>query len=323
MPRYGYLLPTRGVVLSSDDETTLAAKVEADVVGLARRAEAMDFESVWVGDSVLAKPRLEPLSALAAVAGATDVVDLGTAVYLPTLRNAVHVAHATATVDQLCGGRLQLGIGVGIGSDVEREYANLGLDFGTRGARMDELLDVVTGLWDGDSVDYDGEFFQLENASIGFSPARKPPIYIPTAAFDPSDGFPASIRDRLVAHGDGWMPIGITPESYGESLDQIRSLLSQADRDPDAFDFAYYIDAVIDGDESAAIDEAREFYDRYYPAWDRLSDEEIRARGAFGPAEDLAATLDAYDQAGVETMIVRFTAHDQRTQLRRFADAIR
>lgn len=323
MPRYGYLLPTRGVVLSSDDETTLAAKVESDVVGLARRAEAMGFESVWVGDSVLAKPRLEPLSTLAAVAGATDAVDLGTAVYLPTLRDPVHVAHAAATVDQLGGGRLNLGIGVGIGSDVEREYANLGLDFGARGARMDELLDVVTDLWDGDAVDYDGEFFQLADASIGFGPVRDPPIYVPTAAFDPSDGFPAPIRDRLVEHGDGWMPIGISPDTYETSRTQIRSLLSGADRDPDAFDFAYYVDAVIDEDEAAAIDEAREFYDRYYPAWDRLSDEQVRARGAFGPAEDLAATLDAYEDAGVETVIVRFTARDQRSQLRRFADVVR
>lgn len=323
MPTYGYLLPTRGVVLSSDDATTLTARVESDVVGLARRAEATDFESVWVGDSVLAKPRLEPLSTLAAVAGATDAVDLGTAVYLPTLRHPVHVAHAAATVDQLSGGRLTLGIGVGIGADVEREYADLGLDFETRGARMDELLDVVTRLWEGDAVDYDGEFVQLSDASIGFCPARSPPIYVPTAAFDPSAGFPAPIRDRLVTHGDGWLPIGVSPATYAESRAAIRSLLAEAGRDPDAFDFAYYLDAVVDEDEAAALDEARAFYDRYYPAWDRLSDEEIRARGAFGPAATLAATLDAYEEAGVETVIVRFTARDQRAQLRRFADVVR
>lgn len=323
MPRYGYLLPTRGIVLSSEDGTTLAAKAEADVIGLARRAEAMGFASVWVGDSVLAKPRLEPLSTLAAVAVATDGIDLGTAVYLPTLRNPVHVAHMTATVDQLSGGRFGLGIGVGIGPDVEREYANLDIDFGTRGARMDELLEIVTGLWDGGRIDYDGEFFSLEDASIGFSPTRKPPVYIPTLAFDPSDGFPRAIRDRLVAHGDGWVPAGISPETYAESLTRIRSLLSEADRDAEPFDPAYYIDVVIDEDEEAAIEEARAFYDRYFPEWDRLSEAEIRSRGAFGPAENVAATLDAYDEAGVETVIVRFTARDQRDQLRRFADIIR
>lgn len=323
MPKYGYLLPTRGIVLSSDDESTLASKVQSDVVGLARRAESMDFDGVWVGDSVLAKPRLEPLSTLAAVATATDAVELGTAVYLPTLRDPIHVAHQAATVDLLSGGRLGLGIGVGIGPDVEREYENLGFDFGTRGARMDELLDVVTRLWDDDAVDYDGEFFQLESASIGFAPARDPPIYIPTAAFDPSGGFPASIRDRLVAHGDGWLPIGLSPDTYATSLDRIHSILKAAGRDPDAFEPAFYLDAVIDEKESTAIEEAREFYDRYYPAWDRLSDEEVRRRGAFGPAAELAETLEAYSEAGVENVVVRFTARNQRSQLRRFADVVR
>lgn len=320
MVDYGYLLPTRGIVLTSGDPSTLASKVESDIVGLSRRAEAMGFDGVWIGDSVLAKPRLEPLSTLAAVATATDAVDLGTAVYLPTLRNPVHVAHLTATVDQLSGGRVAIGIGVGIGADVEAEYVNLGLDFQTRGRRMDELLDILTALWDGEPVNYTGEFFELDNASIGFGPVRPPPIYIPTAAFDPTDGFPRGIRNRLIDYGDGWLPISLDPTDYAESLAEIDTLLEQAGRNPNTFDPAYYIDAVIDNDEAAAIDKAREFYDRYYPAWDRLTDEEIRGRGAFGPAENLAETLDAYDDAGVETMIVRFTARDQRIQLQRFAD---
>lgn len=323
MSKYGYLLPTRGVVLSSNTEATLTAKAESEVIGLARRAEAMGFDSVWVGDSVLAKPRLEPLSVLAAVAGATDAVELGTAVYLPTLRHPAHVAHMTATVDQISGGRLNLGIGVGIGPDVEREYANLGLDFGTRGARLDELLAIMTSLWNGQSVDFKGEFFRIEGASIGFGPTRDPPIYMPTAAFDPSHGFPQSIRHRLVEYGAGWLPIGVSPESYAASLERINSLLTQADRDPNTFDPAYYLDAVIAEDENTAIQEARMFYDKYYPAWDDLSDEEIRPRGAFGPVENLTTTLDAYHEAGVKNLIVRFTARDQRTQLMRFADIVR
>ena len=321
---YGYLLPTRGVVLTSEDDRELATAVESDVLGLARRVEALEFESVWVGDSVLAKPRLEPLATLAAVGTATEEVDLGTAVYLPTLRDPVHVAHLTATVDQLAGGgRLKLGIGVGIGPDVEAEYANLGLDFRTRGRRMDELLEVLTALWDGESVDHDGDFFHLEDASVGFGPVGDPPIYVPTAAFDPSEGFPRPIRDRLVAHGDGWLPIGVAPSVYASSLQEIRGYLSDAGRDPDAFDPALYLDVVIDEDEAAAIDEAREFYDRYYPAWDRLTDDEIRARGAFGPAADVAETVEAYDDAGVETLVVRFTADDQHAQLDRFDDRVR
>ncbi|UWG48399.1 LLM class flavin-dependent oxidoreductase [Halanaeroarchaeum sp. HSR-CO] len=323
MPKFGYLLPTREIVLSSENETSLTAKTETEVIGLARRAEALGIDGVWVGDSVLAKPRLEPLSTLAAIASVTDAVDLGTAVYLPTLRNPVHVAHLTATIDQISGGRLGLGIGVGIGADVQREYENLGIDFDTRGARMDELLEIVNGLWEGDPVSFAGEFFDLEQASIGFGPTRKPPIYIPTAAFDPSEGFPISIRDRLLSYGDGWLPIGVSPPAYEASLDRIHSLLREADRNPDSFEPAVYLDMVISETEADALEEVRSFYERYYPERDRLTDEAIQARGAFGPPEDVANTIDAYEDAGVENVIVRFTTRDQRTQLRRFADVVR
>jgi probable F420-dependent oxidoreductase len=322
MPRYGYLLPTRGAVLASEDSATLTATVQADVVGLAKRAEAMGLDSVWVGDSVLAKPRLEPLATLASVAAATEAVELGTAVYLPTLRHPAHVAHTTATVDHLSGGRLNLGIGVGIGSAVQAEYANLGLDYAERGARMDELLEVVTGLWEGTPVDFDGEFFDLDAASIGFSPTRRPPIYIPSTSIDPDDGFPRPIHDRLLAHGDGWMPAGLSPRRYGEGLGQIRDTLADAGRDPAAFRGAFYLDVVIDEDEATALETGRQFYEDYYPSWDRLSDEEMRDRGAFGTPDAVAQTIAAYEDAGVEQLVVRFTATEQREQLRRFADLL-
>jgi alkanesulfonate monooxygenase SsuD/methylene tetrahydromethanopterin reductase-like flavin-dependent oxidoreductase (luciferase family) len=319
MVSYGYLLPTRGIVLTSETAATLAAKTRSDVVDASSYAEGLGFDSVWVGDSVLAKPRLEPISTLAAVASATDAVHLGTAVYLPTLRDPVHVAHQTATVDQLSGGRLSLGIGVGIGPAVAAEYANLDVPYEQRGPRMDELLEILTRLWSGETVDYDGRFYDLEEASIGFGPAGEPPIYVPSAAFDPAEDFPDPLRRRLETHADGWLPIGVEPDAYAEALESIRGFLDDAGRDPDGLDPAMYLDVVI-GDEDAAVTEAQEFYDRYYPSWDRLSPEEVHARGAFGPASEVAATLEEYEAAGVETMVVRFTASNQREQLRRFAD---
>lgn len=318
MPTYGYLLPTRGAVLTTETDSGLAVTAQDDVVDMAVRAETLGFDSVWVGDSVLAKPRLEPLTTLAAVAAETDAVDLGTGIYLPVLRNPVHVAHLTATVDQLSGGRFSFGVGVGIGDDVKAEHANLGIPYRERGPRVDELLEVVTGLWSGESVDYEGRFYDLEDASIGFGPVSDPPIYIPSAAFDPDDGLPHPIRNRIVRHADGWLPIWLSPDEYEETLDTIRGFLEGADRDPASLDPALYLDVVIDGKETA-IDTAREFYDRYYPAWDRLSKEAVEARGAFGPPEEVAATLGAYADAGVETMAVRFTTPSQREQMRRFA----
>lgn len=80
---------------------------------------------------------------------------------------------------------------------------------------------------------------------------------------------------------------------------------------------------VIAGTEAAAIEEVRTFLDRYYPAWGELSDEDVRRRGAFGPPSVVAEHLERDAEAGVETVVARFSARDQREQLRRFASIVR
>src|SRR6202022_5138372 len=102
----GLLLPSREALLWGDSDL-------AFVVDAARRAEQAGYDSVWVGDSLLARPRGEPLTLLAAVAGATTRVALGTAVLLPLLRPPLSMAHALATLDRVAEGRLIVGIGPG------------------------------------------------------------------------------------------------------------------------------------------------------------------------------------------------------------------
>ncbi|MFB6164980.1 MAG: LLM class flavin-dependent oxidoreductase [Haloarculaceae archaeon] len=323
MTRYGYLLPTRGSVLSSTSADALAARTHADVIGLAERAEALGFDAVWVGDSITAKPRHEPLTTLAGVATATDAVDLGTAIFLPALRNPIHLAHQTATLDQLSGGRFVFGVGVGIGPDAEREHDHLGVPFGRRGAVLDETLEALERLWEGETTSYDGEFVSFDDASIGFEPSRSPPIYVASGGFDPEGGLPGPIRDRILEFGDGWLPLAVSPDRYADGLAWLRDRLDEAGRDSDAFASAYYADVVVRDDEATAIEEARAFYDAYYPDWDVLSDEEIRARGAFGPPAQVAEVLDEYADAGAEEIVVRFvTTAGQRDQLGRFRDLL-
>ncbi|HJU16392.1 MAG TPA: LLM class flavin-dependent oxidoreductase, partial [Stellaceae bacterium] len=107
--RIGYLLPTREQIMAG-------RPAAAPLLSLAERAEALGYDSVWVGDSVLARPRHDPLTLLAAAAARTQRVELGTAVLLPALRNPVLLAHQVATIDQISAGRFVLG--VGIASDV-------------------------------------------------------------------------------------------------------------------------------------------------------------------------------------------------------------
>lgn len=326
MASFGYLLPTRGVVFSSQSDAELTARSQADIVGLAERAESMGFESVWIGDSVLAKPRFEPLITLGAVAAATDSVTLGTAVYLAGLRHPVHVAHQTATLDRLAGGRLSLGVGVGVRPIEQAEAANLGVPFERRGRWLNESLEIIHQLWTGEPVTHHGEFFDLEEASIGFGPDGDVPIYIASAATDPTDGFPPTIYERFQRFGDGWIPINLEPEDYPTGLEQARLPLEEADRRPESLTAAYYMDVVVADTEQAAIDEAREFYLAYYQGdpdhgteeSEAITDAEIRQNGVFGPADTVVERISNYVDAGVEELVVRFVGDDQRQQLRRF-----
>ncbi len=117
MPKLGYLLPTRERIMAGQHETE-------PMLALAERAENLGFDSLWVGDSLLARARHEPLTMLAAVAARTKKAELGTAVLLPALRNPTIMAHMAATVDQLSVGRLILGVGIATDvPNVRNEFA--------------------------------------------------------------------------------------------------------------------------------------------------------------------------------------------------------
>jgi len=325
MVSHGFLLPTRLSVMASDGAPTLTAKTQSDVVGLAQRAEAAGFDSVWVGDSVLAKPRHEPLSTLAAIAGATEAVELGTAVYLPALRDPVNVAHLTATVDQLSGGRLHLGIGTGsvgkLGSSVNEEYREMGVPWEKRGALLDEQLDVIKGLWTGDSLEYDGEFYSYDGASIGFEPVREPPIYVGSSV-DSERGVLKAIRERIATRGDGWFPGMASPEEFEFGLDQIERTVRKTGGDPGGLDTLYYQDVVIADSEAEAFEKERAFLREYYPGLEEQTDEQLRKRGTFGSAEKVKERMKEYEEAGVEHIVTRFPATNQHEQFERFTSLI-
>src|SRR5713226_1117842 len=102
----GLLLPSREALLWANGDLAV-------VVDAARQAEQAGYDSVWAGDSLLARPRGEPVALLAAVAGATTRVMLGTAVLLPLLRHPLSLAHALATLDRIAQGRLVVAVGPG------------------------------------------------------------------------------------------------------------------------------------------------------------------------------------------------------------------
>ena len=208
-PRIGYLLPTRERVMEGRPET-------GPLLVLAERAEALGYDSIWVGDSITARPRHEPLTLLSAVAARIRKPELGTAVLLPALRNPVVLAHGIATLDQISEGRFILG--VGIASDVPNiraEFTACGVPFEKRVGRMLEGLRLCRELWGGQPVDWNGRWV-MEQAVLGPTPHRPggPPIWIGAVAE------PAVRRAGRI--GDGYMGGDTGPAEFAEQVGWVR-----------------------------------------------------------------------------------------------------
>jgi alkanesulfonate monooxygenase SsuD/methylene tetrahydromethanopterin reductase-like flavin-dependent oxidoreductase (luciferase family) len=295
--RIGFLLPTREQVMEGRPET-------APLLALAERAEGLGYESIWVGDSITARPRHEPLTLLSAVAARTKHAELGTAVLLPALRNPVVLAHGVATLDQISEGRFILG--VGIASDVPNiraEFVACGVPFEKRVGRMLEGLRLCRALWSGQPVTWNGRWV-MENAMVGPVPHRPggPPIWI--------GGMVRASLERVGQIYDGWFPNAPGPDHYRMQWGTIHQIARDAGRDPASLTGAVYLTLTVD--DSSATAEARmdRFMENYYgrPA------AEMRARQAnyAGPAAGVVEFLSGFVEAGASHLVLRFAGDHQR-----------
>ena len=169
-----------------------------DVVDLAVAAEEGGWDGVFVSDS-LTDGTTDPWATLGAIAARTERVTLGTWITAPATQPPWRLAQTVATLDQLSNGRMMLGVGLGTGDDFDR--------FGDtatpreRARRYDEALEVVTRLWTGEPVTFDGEFFQLQEVTLPILPVQAPRVPILVAGWWPN----RRPFDRA-ARWDGVMP---------------------------------------------------------------------------------------------------------------------
>jgi alkanesulfonate monooxygenase SsuD/methylene tetrahydromethanopterin reductase-like flavin-dependent oxidoreductase (luciferase family) len=252
----------------------------------------------------LARPRHDPLTLLAAVAARTTKVELGTAVFLPALRNPVVLAHQLATLDQISEGRLVLG--AGIASDVPNiraEFVAAGVPFEGRVGRMMEGLRLVRTLWTGKPVDWDGRW-RVESGVLGPTPYRPggPPIWLA-----------GSVRpafERAARHFDGWFANEASLARWTEQWGEVKAVLSEAGRDDDKFVAAMYLTLAIDEDAGRAEQRIDAFLEHYYGQPATV----MRRRQACyaGPAAGAAAFLKGFADAGANHMILRFPGDPER-----------
>ena len=173
----GVLLPTRGVLVYANGGSP---RVELNWQ-MAETAERLGYDSVWIGDSITSKPRLEPLTTMAALAARTSRVKIGTAVLLTSLRHPVHLAHAVATIDNISNGRVILGVGAGRGDHpmFVEEHACVGVPIKERAARMEEGLNHLRALWTQEHVTSEGGYYPLDQVALEPKPVQQTvPIWI-------------------------------------------------------------------------------------------------------------------------------------------------
>ena len=310
--KLGILLPTRGILLKP--RPVLDAKL---LMRLARQVEAAGLDSVWVGDSLTAKPRLEAMAILAALAACTERVRLGTAVLLAGLRHPVLLAQAMATVDHISGGRLVVGAGVGgaFNDEQSQEWYAAGVDPKRRASRFEEVLEIVQQLGHGEPVTYTGKHFALDQ--VRMQPRTVQPNGVPILLATHWRAQKEQQLRRAARLGSGLMSITDSPEEFRELVQRTGEMVSDLGRDASGFENAYYMTVNVNRDVGKAESEADEFLTGYYGVnhWgDRW--------GPFGEAERIRDRMAEFAEAGADTLVVRFASFEPEAQLGAFLEQV-
>lgn len=296
--KLGYLLPTREKVMAGDHTAR-------DLLTLGKTATDLGVDSLWVGDSLLARPRHDPLTVLAAVAAAVPNVQLGTAVLLPALRNPVVLAQQLATIDQLSEGRLVIGAGIAADAPAIRaEFAAAGVPFEKRVGRLLEGFRLCRALWSGERIDWEGRW-QLKDAQLAPQPHTPggPPIWL-AATVD------AGI-ERAAKHFAGWFPIGPDPQEFGRRQQLFRASAERAGRDPNTLTTALYLTVAI-ADNEVEGDEAIDTYLQDYYGMPPAVMRSIQACYG-GPLEQALAFIRSYIEQGAQHIVLRVVGDHHKT----------
>jgi alkanesulfonate monooxygenase SsuD/methylene tetrahydromethanopterin reductase-like flavin-dependent oxidoreductase (luciferase family) len=300
--KIGLLLPSREALLWADSDL-------AFIVDAARQAEQAGYDSVWAGDSLLARPRGEPLTLLAAVAGATDRVVLGTAVLLPLLRHPLSLAHALATLDRIAKGRLI--VAVGPGAELPGTHAELtavGVPSDRRVNAMLSEVERIKRLWS-----HGEPGIQLQPTP--FQPGG-PPVWL-------GGGGPRMLRLAGTTF-DGWLPLSPTADAYAAGLRAVREAAVGAGRDPDSIPAGVYLTFAVADSARAAAGELDEYTKAYYGQPAEVMAKQMACHA--GTLESAAEWFAAYRAAGAQHLVLRLARpglRDYNATVRQLLDAAR
>jgi probable F420-dependent oxidoreductase len=299
LPQYGFSLPG-GAPITFDQ-----------MAAWARRAEAMGFDSVWISDHFFysfarygADPSpissLEPLTAIAGLAGVTEHIRLGTLVLGAPFRHPSIVAKMATTIDGLSRGRLDLGIGAGW---LGEEFTAFGYPFGSvkdRFERLEETLQVLHALSSGRSVSFDGPTVSLREARLLPAPVQgRLPIWVG------GKGGPRLLR-LAARYADGWNSVWRwTPEAFGERMAYAREACEHEGRDPASFRSSVGLYSLI-GEDDRAFAGAFERAAATMPGAAMRGEDPAswRSDTLSGTPDQVIDRIGAFEAAGAEEIIV-------------------
>jgi alkanesulfonate monooxygenase SsuD/methylene tetrahydromethanopterin reductase-like flavin-dependent oxidoreductase (luciferase family) len=311
--RWGLSLPNRGALFGlTEIDELIASAVFAEESGI--------FESVWVGDSLIHKPRLEAITMLAAVAMHTKKVRLGTICMASfPVRHPVLLAIQWASLDQISKGRALLGVCIGGGH--EGELRAFGVKRQERVGRLKEGIEVLRAIWCDSEIHHRGKYYQLEGYNIVPKPVQKPPpiwIAVSPEREQVGDRVVDQAMRRVGMLADGYITMGVSADEFAKRWRVIEEAAGEAGRKLTNFECAIHGMVNINDNRQTAYAEAKDYFNHYYgPNYPPES--LIRVWLAHGPPKDCASLIQDWIDMGITTPVLRFTAKDQLRQMRRLS----
>lgn len=278
-----------------------------NAVNFAKNSEAMGCDSMWAIDRI-AYDNLEPLTFLAAAAGATQKIRLGTSVLLGNTRHPAHLAKIIATLDFISNGRVTLGLGFG---SRENDYKAIEIPYEHRGSRAVEQVQLMKRLWTEDNVTHKGRFFSVENLTLGPRPIQKPhpPIW--------TGGSAETALKRAGTWANGFISGSAAIADFHVTWDKIASYAAAAGRNPDEITKASLAFMAINDDKAKAVQTIEAYTMRYYG---RLRGD-VEPVSIVGSGAQCADKIEYFFSKGIDTLIIGVADPDPK-QLDLFGEKV-
>jgi probable F420-dependent oxidoreductase len=258
---------------------------------VAQRAEALGFRDLWVTENTLDHVFcFDPMVILTYAAAVTTTIRVGVSVVVLPVHSPMHVAHQVATLDYASHGRAILGVGLGR----EAHYAEFQVPRERRVRRFREGVEIIKALWTEPKVDYRGQIFQLEGATMAPKPVQKPhpPLWL-------GGGHPDAIR-RAATLADGWMGSGgSSTTSFSKSVPILRASLEKVGRDPATFPISKRVFMSVHERPEVARAEAHRWFSVVYHNPDGTD-----ASGVHGTPEQVREQLEALVGMGANHLLL-------------------